>query len=158
MSLQAHADTASEDDQRSADYLYKRKFNLLTPTETGFFRILRAAINKEHYYIVPQVHLSTLFESTAEDRKKRYGAFQHINRKSVDYVVCTLKNLNPVCAIELDDDSHLKAYRRKRDKIVNSIFQRANLPLLRIHVLECNNVETLKNKLAGVPIPNMISF
>lgn len=147
-----------EDNQTPPRYPYERKSDLVTPTEREFFKTLRAAINKDHYYIVPQVHLSSLFNSKLKDKNERYGAFQHINRKSVDYVICTLKDLNPVCAVELDDDSHLKASRQKRDQIVNGIFKQTGLPLLRIPVSECKDVESLRSKLHGIPIPPSLSF
>ena len=42
--------------------------------------------------------------------------------------------LEVVCAIELDDVSHLRPDRIERDKFVNHAFESAGLPLLRIPV------------------------
>ncbi len=143
--------------QDPSDYSYERKFNLVTPTELEFFHILQSAVNKEDYYIVPQVHLSTLFKHKIKGQNW-YGAFQHINRKSVDFVICTLKGLNPVCGIELDDDSHSRTNRVKRDEIVENLFEKTNLPLLRISVYEMRDREALKIKLSQIPIPDIFIF
>ncbi len=143
--------------QYSKDYNYNRKLNFVTPTELEFFKILMAVVNREHYYIVPQVHLSCLFDYKIKGQNW-YGAMQHINRKSVDYVVCTLKGLNPICAIELDDDSHLRKDRIERDKIVEERFKQADLPLLRVSVHEQNNIQMLRSKLLSIKIPSMINF
>ena len=89
--------------QSPKDYVYQRKLHLITPTELSFFQILMSVVDRRYYYIIPQVHLSSLLKHAIRGQNW-YGAFQHINRKSVDYVICTLKGLNPVCAIELDDD------------------------------------------------------
>lgn len=134
------------------DYVYKRKIDLVTPTELEFFRILLSAVNREHYYVIPQVHLSTLFAHKAKGQHW-HGAFQRINRKSVDFAICTLKNLNPICGIELDDKSHDRPERIERDKMVEGLFKQAELPLLRIGVHEMRDVAALRLKLAKVAIP-----
>lgn len=137
------------------NYNYARKLHLVTPTELSFFKTLLTAVNREHYYIIPQVHLSSLFLHKFRGQSW-WGALQHINRKSVDYVICSLEGLNPVCAIELDDASHLRKDRIERDKIVEKLFRQANLPLLRIGVYEKDNIGLLKTKLNSVLIPTKV--
>ncbi len=143
--------------QDPSDYSYERKFDLVTPTELEFFHTLQSSVNKEYYYIVPQVHLSTLFKHKIKGQNW-YGAFQHINRKSVDFAICTLKGLNPVCAIELDDESHSRLKTVKRDKRVEELFRQADLPLLRISVHEMRDTESLKLKLSQIPVPGIFTF
>ena len=61
-----------------------------------------------------------------------FGAFRHIDEKSVDFVLCDKLSLSPQIAIELDDQSHERADRKKRDEEVNRILEMAGLPLIRI--------------------------
>jgi len=111
------------------EYHYSRRGLIMTAAEIRFFKHLELLIGK-NYYIFPQIHLSTLFDH------KIYGqhfwsAFQHINRKSVDFVVCSKDTVKPQFAIELDDRSHELEHRKQRDAEVERIFHIAGLPLVR---------------------------
>lgn len=110
-------------------YHYERRDLIMTQAENNFFKMLDEAIG-DNYYVFPQVHLSSLFEH------KVYGqdwwkAFHHINRKSVDFVICDKQTVRPLAAIELDDWSHKLDKRKARDTEVERIFKGANFPLLR---------------------------
>lgn len=118
------------DEVENLDFEYKRKQYLLTKSEQEFFKVLNQVIDNQ-LYIFPQVHLSNLFEHKVYGQNWR-GALNHIQRKSVDFVLCDKEYLKPLCAIELDDSSHNIQYRADRDETVEEIFKNANLPLIRI--------------------------
>ena len=143
----------------SADtkYSYKRKRRLVTDNELSFYHTLRRAINRQYYCILPQVHLSSLFKWDIKGQSYK-GAKSKIDRKSVDYVICTLKGLNPICGIELDDKTHNQPDRMKRDKFVNELFRQANLPLIRIPQKHKNDVNRLKANLQTVPLSIHLDF
>jgi ssDNA-binding Zn-finger/Zn-ribbon topoisomerase 1 len=65
------------------------------------------------------------------NKSKRQIAFNKISAKHFDFVLCDKKNLSVVCAIELDDKSHLQKKTIARDKLVNSACNTAGLPLVR---------------------------
>lgn len=60
------------------------------------------------------------------------AALAHINRKSVDFVLCDKAYLSPKLAIELDDKSHGVLDRQDRDREVERILREAHVPLLRL--------------------------
>jgi len=125
-------------------YSYTAKQSLMTRVEDEFFLKLERAVS-ERYYVFPQVHLSSLLDHHVKGQDWSY-AFRHINGKSVDYVLCSRETLLPTYAIELDDYSHEKSDRRKRDKEVERIFEEANLPLVRFkdkNVSEQSIIQTL---------------
>lgn len=64
------------------------------------------------------------------------GAFQHINGKSVDFVLLSKYTSKPICAIELDDSSHDRSDRSSRDEEVERIFKQAKIPLARFRKVE----------------------
>ena len=134
------------------NYEYHRKHWLVTRNELLFFHTLLKEVDG-FYYIAPQIHLSSLLNHKKPGQSWK-GALSHIQRKSVDYVICSREKLIPVCAIELDDDSHLRADRQKRDKEVERIFQKAQLPLIRIKTHEQNDVQLLRKKLSDIPKPD----
>lgn len=109
--------------------MYTPKGHLMTPSETEFFRTL-AKVADGKYYVFPQVHLSALFTNKTVGRYYR-AAFNSINGRSVDYVLCDKTTLLPVYAVELDDWTHGSAKRQKRDEEVNTMFKDAKIPLVR---------------------------
>ena len=111
-------------------YQYKRKNFLLTRAEHKCYDALVAAVGNE-YYIFAQVHLPTLLDHTIRGQNWR-AALAHINRKSVDFVLCDKAYISPKLAIELDDKSHERPDRKDRDVEVERILKDAGLPLLRI--------------------------
>lgn len=115
-------------------YRYAKKKTIMTPYEQRFFLILTEIFNQK-CYIIPQVHLSKLLNHKIKGQNWR-GAFSHINGKSVDFVLLRKSNLEPLCAIELDDWTHTLQNRQKRDYEVESIFQSAGLPLARFHNID----------------------
>ena len=111
-------------------YEYKRKQFFMSRAEHECYDALVAAVGEE-YYIFAQVHLPTIVYSEARG-KDRYGSFSHIDRKSVDFVLCDKQDISPKLAIELDDRSHERADRKDRDGEVERILQNAGVPLLRL--------------------------
>ncbi len=83
-----------------------------------------------YFTICPKVSLADLFFVTRLNENK--SAYNRINRKHVDFVICEPKTMNPLFAIELDDSSHERADRVERDAFVDSVFEVAQLPLLHI--------------------------
>lgn len=141
----------------TSNYTYRRKAHFVTPPEVAFFHTLTSAVNTQDYYIIPQVHLSHLFDHEIKGQCYQ-GAFSKINQKSVDYVICTRKYLNPICAIELDDSSHNRADRMARDKFVNDLFQSVNLPLIRVNIKQKQDIIALKHQLSQIQIPTNFKF
>ena len=109
------------------EYTYTKKACAMTRHELTFYKTLLEAISG--CVIIPQAHLSMFLDH------KVYGqnwnrAFSRINGKSVDFLICT-NDMKPLIAIELDDNTHDRPDRQKRDIFVNSIISNANMPLLR---------------------------
>ena len=133
-------------------YAYKCKWYPLTKSELRFFHTLLGVVHN-FYYVVPQVHLSNLLDHKTWGQNWR-GALSRIQRKSVDYVICSRRELTPVCAVELDNPSHNKPDRVERDKLVEALFKEAGIPLIRIKTQEQDDVGLLRIKLGEVIVPD----
>lgn len=118
------------DVEEKAKYRYNRKNFFLTRAEHECYDALVEAVGAE-YRIFAQVHLPTLVDHTVRGQDWR-AALAHINRKSVDFVLCDKAYLSPKLAIELDDKSHERPDRQERDREVERILREAGVPLLRI--------------------------
>lgn len=102
----------------------------MTQSEKICFDNLIKAVG-DKYYIFPQIHLPTILDQKIVGQNW-YGAFRHIDEKSVDFILCDKTNLSPILAIELDDKSHGRPDRQERDREVERILKGANVPLLRL--------------------------
>lgn len=116
--------------RRKKPYQYTRKQFFLTRAEHEFYNVLLTAVG-DRYHIFAQVHLPTILDNKVIGQSW-HAARSHIDRKSVDFVLCDKKYLSPKLAIELDDKSHELLKRKARDKEVERILADADLPLLRI--------------------------
>jgi len=119
-----------EDYKKTLKYNYKRKQFYMTKSENDFYQRL-VRIFGDKYFIFPQVCLATILDEKVNDHKDHWAARNVINRKSVDYLICDKTYINPLVAIELDDWSHDRDNRKERDSLVEKIFIKANMPLVR---------------------------
>jgi len=111
-------------------YEYLLKNHIMTKSEEECFRKLVSILGDTHH-VFPQVHLPTFLEHKIRGQDW-YGAFRHIDEKSVDFVICDKELLAPKIAIELDDRSHDRPDRQERDKEVERIMNVAKIPLKRL--------------------------
>ena len=115
---------------RAINYKYKKQQFFMTRAEHEFFDALMTAVG-DKYLIFAQVHLPTLIDNKVVGQNWR-AALAHIDRKSVDFVLCDKQYISPKLAIELDDRSHERPDRIDRDSEVERMLNDAGLPLLRI--------------------------
>lgn len=116
--------------EEKAPYQYKRKNFFLSRAEHECYDALVEAVGQE-YRIFAQVHLPTLLDNKVNGQNWR-AALAHINRKSVDFVLCDKAYISPKLAIELDDKTHERPERQERDREVERILREAGVPLLRL--------------------------
>lgn len=117
----------------------------MTPTELKFFEVLLAAVGNK-YHIFPQIHFDAILNNKIVGQHW-FGAFRHINQKSVDFLICDLKTTKPLLAIELDDKTHILGGRQARDFEERRIFEIAGLPLLRKKPRENYDVSELTQEI-----------
>lgn len=112
-------------------YPYVARDTLFTKAELKFLAALEEAVD-EDYAIYGQVRLCDVIEvRKGMDRKSWGQAFAKIRAKHLDFVICDLDDHSIVCAIELDDSTHERADRRKRDYFLNRAMAAAGVPLHR---------------------------
>lgn len=133
-----------------AKYQYRRKNFFLTRAEHECYDALVQAVGAE-YHVYAQVHLPTIVDHTIKGQDWR-AALAHINRKSVDFVLCDKAYISPKLAIELDDRSHERPDRQERDREVERILQQAGIPLLRLQNHGQFNAVELAQKIKEVAL------
>jgi hypothetical protein len=110
---------------------YRLRDDFLSPAEHSFYQVIRHMLAGK-LIICPKVALADIFYVTQPD--KNFSAYNRINRKHVDFLVCKPEDMRPVFGIELDDSSHNHIKRQERDQFVEQVFRTAELPLVRVPV------------------------
>jgi hypothetical protein len=91
------------------------------------------------------VRIADILEASGPPSGARRAALSRIAQKHVDFALCDLVSFEVVSVVELDDASHETARARKRDALVNSAFDSARLPLLRIPCRKSYSLAALKD-------------
>lgn len=123
-------------------YKYSKKEYVITQHELNFYKSLHEAVSG--CVIIPQAHLSMFLDHKIRGQNWS-RAFSIINGKSVDFLICT-EDMRPLIAIELDDSTHNRLDRQKRDAFVNSIIADADIPMLRFSANNWNT-EVIKQRI-----------
>ena len=107
---------------------YERKKSLLSENEISYYKILQMIFGSR-YLIFAQVGVFALCDVL--DRPFNQGAVNRIDRLRVDFVLCHPRTFKPMIAIELDDSTHDRLHRRKRDAFLDEVFRVLGMKLVR---------------------------
>ena len=119
---------------------YRLRDDFLSPAEASFFHVIKSILGNSNA-ICCKVSLADIFFVVRPNENK--SAFNRINRKHVDFLICDPRTMHPLFAVELDDSSHNRPDRIERDAFVDSVFEAAELPLLHIPVRSGYNTAEL---------------
>jgi ssDNA-binding Zn-finger/Zn-ribbon topoisomerase 1 len=133
---------------------YAKRDDFFSPSELSFYKILKQVVN-DNVVIYPKVGLKEIFFVKSKDRGDFSKYHNKIDRKHVDFLLCNSYNLQPICAIELDDASHLKQDRIERDIFVDKVFKTAELPLIRFVNKKSYVIADIADKLAPIINPKI---
>ncbi len=120
--------------------LYEKKTYLLTQNELKFYKLLKNITDKNNLNLFCQVALYEIIKS------KNIKDFNKIKSKTIDFVITDVNCKIKLC-IELDDPTHIKENRQKRDEFVDNLFKELNIKLIRTPVQSYYNLNELENKI-----------
>jgi hypothetical protein len=104
----------------------------LTDRERVFFRQLCAAFSGSPLLVMAQVRLVDVVQvCEGIGGRERLSLFRQISQWHCDYVVIDARDFSVKAIIELDDRSHLRPERQRRDALFNIVVAQAGIPLLR---------------------------
>ena len=113
---------------------------VLSTSEARFYGCL-ISLSQYRCHVLCKPQLSDVF-----DHHDGIG-FNKISQKHIDFLICRLNDWLPMLGIELDDNSPDRQSMRCRDGYVNELFACTGIPLVRIHVNEVEQIESLVEKL-----------
>jgi very-short-patch-repair endonuclease len=129
----------------NVSYEFKKRKYFMTSSENAFYKRL-VSLYGDKYFIFPQVNVASILSEKINGQNWK-AARNIINRKSVDYLICDKNYIMPLAAIELDDSSHDKEDRIKRDALVEQMFINSGMPLVRFKNVNNLSDYELKEKI-----------
>ena len=121
---------------------YKKEKALLTPAEHNFFSQVLARLEGK-YRVATKVRIADIVQPKSKSPKALYG----ITSKHADFVLCSRENFEPLLVIELDDSSHQRKDRKKRDVFVDKVYKSAKLPILHVKAKKTYDAEALVSEI-----------
>lgn len=116
---------------------YVSKDCMLTPAEQKVYKLLERKYG-EQYYVFAQVRVVDVLQPNVKRYftwTKEYKAlFWQVSQWHFDYVLCDKNDFSVLCALELDDLSHDRSDRIRRDRILNAVCKDAGLQLERMRL------------------------
>lgn len=103
------------------------KASVMTPGELRFYKVI-TYLFKDEYYILAQVRLANVVK--IKDKYFVWKRFNLLGSKCVDFVLVDKQTGESKLVIELDDRSHDKPERNKRDRFVDRVLKESNVPVL----------------------------
>ncbi|GAB2782201.1 hypothetical protein GCM10027040_05340 [Halomonas shantousis] len=116
---------------------YIGKTHLMSPTERDVYKVLERGYG-DRYHIFCQVRVVDLIQPNTQKyhrRSKEFASlFRQLSQWHFDYVLCEKDDFRIFCALELDDPSHKRADRMKRDRILDQACEVAGIRLERMKI------------------------
>lgn len=133
--------------------------NVLLPGERAFLPVLEQAVRTlatERQLPVPRVLASVRLaevlqvdDGTTAGRSGWQSAFNRIQSKQADFLVCGPDDTRPLLVIELDDNSHARQDRRQRDDFIDEACASACLPILHVRAATSYDAKRLASDIAA---------
>ena len=135
-------ESENKEEEKNINYkdLYIKKDYIMTEQEYKFYRLLKNYTSKNNLNLFAQVSLYAIVNS------KNYSDFNKIKSKSIDFVITDVNCKIKLC-IELDDYTHIKEERRKRDNFIDKLFEELEIKMLRIPVQNYYNMTDIERKI-----------
>lgn len=129
------------------DYPYTQIPTLFSAAERSFLGVLDQAVG-EQYRIFGKVRVADVIQARRGlDNGKRQTAFNKIQSKHFDFLLCAKNDLSVLCAIELDDKSHQQSNRKERDRFLVNACRASGLPLLQVPAKRAYTVQELRARI-----------
>jgi len=110
---------------------YKKRDDFLSKSEKMFYDTLNIYY-ADKITVCPKVAVKEIVFVGKGTGKEYMKYFNWIAKKHVDFVLCNPLTMNVICAVELDDSSHAKPDRQKRDTFMDKVFEVSQIPLIHV--------------------------
>ena len=134
----------------SGTFPYERIERLFTAAERSFLGVLEEVLGKE-YVVLGKIRLADIIRPrkglTASGRA---SALNRITSKHVDFAVCDLRTRSVVGVVELDDSSHQRPSRRRRDEFIDMALEAAGVAVVHVTAQKAYQPAEVRSQIAGL--------
>lgn len=125
---QAKGNSTSQSD-KDVEVEYQHVDSLITVAEKKYLSVLETVVGS-HARVYCMIRVADVLKpSSSLEAKQKHILFRKTTQKHFDFVLCDPISLRPLCVIELNDKSHQRKDRQKRDEFLQEACASANLPL-----------------------------
>ena len=136
--------------RHEADY---RKREFLSPAERSFLGVLSQAADDD-WRVFAKVRIAdVLTPAKGMSRSRWQSAFNAISAKHFDFLLCDPADCKPTLTVELDDKSHDKPSRRRRDRQVEAACASAGLRLIRVKAARTYQIAEIRDQIREAMTP-----
>ncbi|MDE3041339.1 MAG: DUF2726 domain-containing protein [Nitrospirota bacterium] len=130
----------------SPDNLVRSSKPVLTEAEARFFCSLEKAVEGQ-YLVWPQLPLWTFIDVRSNHAGATAAFTNRINLKRVDFTLVDRRTFTVWKAIELDDRTHQRLDRQRRDAFVETVLKQAGVQLVRIPAARAYDTQAIRRQL-----------
>ena len=123
---------------------------LLTEREAALYNLIRVAA-QEQFLVFAQVPVWCLVDVRAPDTRIRAMVLSRIAFKRVQFVLVHPGTLRVVKVVEFDDPNDTSLQKEARERLLDVVFQRAGIPILRLNAQMEYSVAALAGLLGVEP-------
>ena len=126
---------------------YERHNPFLSPAERSFLGVLEQAVQGQ-YRILCKVRMADIIKPrSGMSAGERQAAFNRIQSKHVDFVLCTKDTVEIQAAIELDDKTHQNESRHERDEFADAAMKQSGIPIFHFSVKRAYTVADVRGQI-----------
>ncbi|NNE92544.1 MAG: DUF2726 domain-containing protein [Verrucomicrobiales bacterium] len=128
---------------------YRSAETLFSPAERSFLGVLDQILTGTEFRVFGKVRAAdVLLPKKGMSRSEWQKAFNRVSAKHFDFVIYRQSDLSFVLLIELDDKSHGKSNRQKRDEFLDGAVKAAGIPLVRVPCQRSYSMEEIAGLIA----------
>lgn len=132
---------------------YQKEPVLFTPAERAFIGVLESALG-DQLRVFGKVRLADVIKvKPGLSASGRQQAFNRIQSKHLDFVVCDCSDLSVQFVVELDDSSHQQSRRRARDEFLDKALSAAGVPIYHFPVKRTYSAPDIRGVIFREPTP-----
>lgn len=130
---------------------YQKESVLFTPAERSFLTVLEQALG-DQFRVLGKVRLADVIRvKSGLSGSARQQAFNRIQSKHLDFVVCDPNDLSVQFVVELDDSSHQQSRRQARDEFLDKALAAAGVPVFHFPVKRAYAVHEIRGAIFEQP-------
>lgn len=132
---------------------YQSAKSVFSAAERSFLGVLDQALGPD-YRVFGKVRVADIANlKPGLAPSARQGALNRIAAKHFDFVVCRSGDLAVLCAVELNDKSHLSQRAQIRDDFLADVCRAIALPLLQIPAKQSYSPQNLREQIMAAIAP-----